>query len=129
MTVHTDFKEYLPLSVSKDDSSGRRVLNRDFKIIVDGEMIVVPKGFDTDYSSYPWITRSIVRFDRVDVAGVVHDYLYRTRRKTRKQADRIWRLIAMHGEVSANAFQGWVSWAGLRVGGWLAWGKRKPSPI
>lgn len=125
MTVSTDFASYLPLSVTKDDKTGLRILDRDFKIIVDDEMITIPKGFDTDYSSYPFFSRMIVRFDRVDVAGVVHDWLYRRQGVSRREADRIWRLIAMHGDKSANLFQGWISWAGLRVGGWIAWKSHK----
>lgn len=125
MSVSTSFDAYKPLLVEKDDSTGLRILQRDFKIIVNNEMIVVPRGFDTDYSSYPWLTRSIVRFDRVDVAGVVHDYLYRTQIKSRSEADKIWRMIACHGQKSANGLQGWVSWIGLRIGGWVPWKKHK----
>lgn len=123
--VNTSFDEYLPLASEKDDLTGRRVLLRPFKILVEGSMIVVPKGFDTDFSSYPWFTRVLVRFDRVDVAGVVHDYLYREGNRTRAEADRVWRLIAEHGERSANKVQSWLSWAGIRAGGWVAWQKHR----
>ncbi len=90
-------------------------------------MITVPAGFDTDFSSYPWFTRILVRFDRVDVAGVVHDYLYRYGLRTRREADRIWRLIACHGKRSANGVQGWLSWMGLRAAGCAPWLKHRRS--
>lgn len=125
MKVSTNFTGYRPLSTTRDDRTGLRILNRNYTIRVGDSLILVPKGFDTDFSSYPWAARLIVRFDRVDVAGVVHDYLYRTQKMSRRDADRIWRLVAMHGHTRATTRQGWVSWAGLRLGGWVVWNKLK----
>ncbi len=110
----------MPLSTTRL-ANGMRVLNRDFHISVDGQGFTVPKGFRTDFSSYPWFCRVMVRFDRVDVAGVVHDRLYYEGKTTRAYADRIWRMTALNGAHSANFVQAWLSWLGLRIGGWIAW--------
>ena len=60
----------------------------------------------------------------MDIAGVVHDYLYRTGELSRSDADKIWRLVALKGTHHANRLQAWVCWAGLRIFGIFAWKKR-----
>lgn len=111
---------------------GRRELNRKLVIVVDGVELVVPRGFKTDLSSYPGFTRMLVRFDRVDIAGVVHDMLYFLGEPfNRAGADKAWRKIALAGDHHANAFQAWLSWFGLRVAGWWAWARhrKKDRPV
>lgn len=100
---------------------GRRRLLRDLVIEVDGICITIPEGAITDFSSIPALGRVLVRWSRVDVAGVVHDWLYHTGEMPRWQADRIWRLVAVAGEHHANSFQAFVGWWGLRLFGWHAW--------
>lgn len=115
-------------------SDGRRQLVRDLRVDVsrdvDGKDIVeVQKDFVTDYSSLPWGTRWLVHWSRVDVAGVVHDYLYRCGAKvpdryTKAQSDRIWRWIALSGDRRAWLYQAWLGWLALRLFGWWAFRKR-----
>ncbi len=87
------------------------------------------KGMLTDYSSTPGIYDAIVEEKRVRFAGVIHDAAYQTgtdcegRKINRSEADMVWRLVAQHGDYSANAFQAWLGWTGLRAGGWLTWRK------
>ena len=99
--------------------------------------VIVPDGFETDYSSIDgWpvglfvsvisvVTLGIVRLEkhRSDVAGVVHDWLYAIG-APRGVADRIWRHVARSGGED-DAHQGpvsaFVGWAGLRLGGWVAY--------
>ena len=88
---------------------------------VDGQQITIPAGTLTDFSSIPWFGRILVRWSKVDIAGVVHDWLYQTAFTSRARADKTWRLVAIAGEHHANAFQAWVGWLALRVSGWLAW--------
>jgi hypothetical protein len=104
---------------------GRRELLRDLVVEINGEKIVIPAGTITDYSSIPQVVAWLVRWSRVDVAGVVHDYLYQTGSRPRAEADAIWRTVARSGECRANRVQGWLGWAGLRVGGWWAWRKHR----
>ena len=104
-------------------SSGRRKLIRNLVVELEvGTTITVPDGFETDFSSIPRFARSFFDWTRVDIAGVVHDFLYWCPQEDigRKGADAIWREIAGAGERHANWFQRWLGWTGLRVGGWRA---------
>ena len=102
---------------------GRRRLLRDFEIEVDGKRFLIPAGTITDYSSVPWLFRWLVLWSKVDIAGVVHDWLYQTGDYPRREADAIWRKIANAGEHRANWAQAWTGWTGLRLGGWWRWRK------
>ena len=113
-----------PLQVERTED-GRRRLLRALKVSVDGKVITIPAGTVTDYSSVPFGMRNLVRWDRIDIAGVVHDYLYQTGMRSRRKADAVWRKVAMGGSNGANPFQAWVGWLGLRIGGWVAWRKHR----
>ena len=102
---------------------GQRKLLRDLKVDVSRAMnginvITVHSGFKTDYSSLPYGTRWVINWVRVDVAGVVHDYLYRNPKFSRIQADWIWYRLARAGVTRANAIQGLVGWIALVLFGW-----------
>lgn len=105
--------------------NGKRRLDRALVYEIDGEIITVPAGFVTDYSSIPSMFSWLVRWDRVDCAGVVHDWLYQSGTMPRRKADKIWRKVAQYGKHSANPAQAWTGWAGLRLGGWVAWIKHR----
>lgn len=80
------------------------------------QVITVPTGFDTDYSSIPRFARSIMgRWDKHDIAGIVHDWLYRVG-APRDAADTVWRIVATSGDRHVNRLQGFLGWLGLRVG-------------
>jgi hypothetical protein len=102
---------------------GRRFLLRDLHLEIEGDPIRIPAGTITDFSSIPWYGRILVRWSKVDIAGVVHDWYYQTGASSRAKADAIWRLVAVAGTHRANAFQAWVGWLALRVGGWVAWNR------
>lgn len=106
-------------------SSGHRHLCHALGIEVDGMALVVPETFVTDYSSIPWYGRFLVRWSRVDIAGVVHDWLYNAGPEVtgvnRRAADRVWRLIARRGDHAASWIQAWTAWAMLRFFGGWAW--------
>ncbi|MEM1108584.1 MAG: DUF1353 domain-containing protein [Planctomycetota bacterium] len=101
--------------------NGRRKLLRTFCVAVDGRQILVPAETDTDFSSIPSYARFLVRWSKVDLAGVVHDYLYQVGLFPRSYADRIWRLVAVSGKHRANPVQAWIAWFFLRVFGHIAW--------
>jgi hypothetical protein len=67
----------------------------------------------------------LVRFSKVDIAGVVHDWLYQTGTTSRARADEVWRLLAQSGQQRANAFQAFTGWLALRVGGGAAWRRHR----
>ena len=123
---HSVIRESAGLSVDVLDD-GRRQLKRALIYRIDGMQYIVPTGFVSDYSSLPAFYRPFVSFDKVDYAGVMHDYAYKTRfdkrTMTRKQADTIWRLVARHGTNSASWAIAWSGYIGLRIGGWYTWNK------
>ncbi|MDA1267074.1 MAG: DUF1353 domain-containing protein [Planctomycetota bacterium] len=99
---------------------GRRRLLRELAVSVHGRELRVPEGFDTDYSSIPPMFAWLVRWSKVDLAGVVHDWLYDrgcTEQITRAEADRIWFCIARAGAHRANWVQASLAWLALR---WVA---------
>lgn len=103
--------------------SGTRVLLRALLATLhDGTTITVPEGFETDLSSIPHITQSFIHSSRVDIAGVVHDYLYWCPQHTisRTRADAIWRELAGRGVRRATFLQRWLGWTALRLLGWRA---------
>ena len=97
---------------------GRRMLLRPLRYEVDGLTITVPTGFKTDFSSDPI---SLLDWSKVDVAGVVHDFLYQNPWivKSRRRQDRIWRKIARSGKWRAGPLSAWVGYLGIRLFGWL----------
>ena len=105
---------------------GRRVLLRNLVVrLDDGTRITISAGFETDFSSLPWGTRWAIHWRRVDVAGVVHDFLYWCPQPTvsRRRADDIWREIAAVGQRHAMPHQAWGGWLALRVFGWKAYNR------
>ena len=89
-------------------STGRRKLLCDLIVEIpsdpsgtEPEKITVSSGFDTDFSSLPTFLQWVVHWSKVDVAGVVHDWLYANGAE-RKRADRIWRILALSGEHHAS---------------------------
>ena len=103
------------------DTGDRYTLDTPLEVVVDGWRIIVPAGFVTDFSSVPRAFAWFVDFRKVDLAGVVHDYLYRYALLPRSHADRIWRILAGAGLDRALFHQRWIGWLALRVGGWAAW--------
>lgn len=110
----------LPLQTERLPRGTRRLL-RDLSVQVRDREVVVPAGTETDFSSIPSFGRFVVRWSQVDIAGVIHDWLYRTGEVSRREADAIWYICARSGETRANTLQAWVAWASLRIGGGPAW--------
>lgn len=94
---------------------------------VFGGRIVVEAGFVTDLSSIPrWPFVYWRLGGRGRKAGVVHDKLYRThgmgRDNGRSLADAVYQealSVSEADEVPADVR--WMAWAGLRLGGGVAW--------
>ena len=114
-------------------SDGRRVLLRDLKVSLPGynRDVCVPKGFITDFSSIPFFFRPFLQWSRVDIAGVVHDYLYWCPRKNigRLRADCIWFTVAGRGCHCATCLQRGLGWIGLLLGGWYSWGQARRARV
>jgi hypothetical protein len=93
-----------------------------FVVSIDGQLYVVPSDTDTDLDSVPriplayWLVKG-----RAIKSAVLHDYLY-TIKKPRAWADKVM-LEAMKVE-GVNAFMRRMIWAGVRAGGWSAYGRK-----
>ncbi|MCH9656800.1 MAG: DUF1353 domain-containing protein [Planctomycetes bacterium] len=126
-TENNDEPVYLvsDLLQTERQPDGCRKLLRELKVNVHDKTITIPESFITDFSSIPWFGRFLVRWSKVDIAGVVHDRLYATAEYTRCEADTIWRQTALAGECHANIFQAWIGWFFLRIGGWFAWKSKR----
>lgn len=86
----------------------------------DGKMIVtVPKGFETDFASIPFLFW--IFFPPIGIwlkAAVVHDYLYRTGKKSRKEADSVFLK-----EIKLAPIRMFIIWLNVRLFGWLFYHK------
>lgn len=83
--------------------------------------VTVPAGTRTDFASIPRPLWSIVGHPagRYAQAAVLHDYLYRIGGLTRARCDELFRE-AME-VLGVPWHQRWLMWAGVRVGGALAY--------
>ncbi len=112
----------------KEVEEGRWKLLAPLKYYSDilGKVIEVGAGEETDFASVPRVPIAYMAYgDRAHRESVIHDYLYRTHLVTRSVADSIF-LEAMKSRKKPL----WVRWGmflGVRVGGWVAWGRYRKS--
>ncbi len=109
---------------------GRRRLLRDLNLTIEGDKLAVGANFETDYSSWPRFLPG-PSFKRIDIAGLVHDALFRWgtwgiggRPVTYSEANRVWHLVARagdHPDARTSWFWAWVGRIGLFVGSWPFW--------
>jgi hypothetical protein len=86
-------------------------------------VFIVPEGFVTDFASVPRIPLAfLLTGDSAHEAAVVHDWLYREKTVSRKTADAVFREAS--GASGEPGWKSWLMWAGVRVGGWMAWNDR-----
>ena len=116
----TGSEETGPLQVERL-CDGRRKLTRQFKYTVGSEPFCVPAGFVTNYSSLPWGTRWFIHWTRVDIAGVLHDYLYSDKKReySRLRADWVWLRVALSGCRRAFPHQAVLGLIALLLFGWM----------
>ena len=84
--------------------------------------ITVPEEFETDFASVPerpfvdWLAGG-----KATKEAVVHDFLYRNRIGTRKQADDVFfEAMKLNGQAWWRRS---LMWAGVRLFGWTAYPK------
>ena len=85
-----------------------------------GDTIKVPTGFVTDFaSSPPQIWWLIPPWGKYGKAAIIHDWLYQTGLRTRKQADEIF----LEGMIilGVTPWRRRLMYRGVRLFGWLAW--------
>lgn len=91
------------------------------------KVFIVPEGFVTDFASVPRIPLAfLLTGDSAHEAAVVHDWLYRKDIVTRSVADAV---FAEAAKISGEAgWKSWLMWAGVRLGGWVAWNDHREHP-
>ncbi len=101
------------------------------------DRFTVPIGFRTDFASIPRIFAWLIpKNGSHDAAAIVHDYLYRhqplvpspaplrsMQRISRRDADRLFRRIMR--ELGTNCVRYNLMYAGVRIGGWVAYNKNR----
>lgn len=103
------------------------ILLREFDYHVGAEesddVIHVPAKFETDFASSPFFVWPFIPpWGCYSKAAVIHDFLYRERKRTRKEADEIF-LEAM-AVLKVPAWQRYLMFWGVRGFAWLAWRKK-----
>lgn len=111
-----------PVELEKHPKSGFMMTSRDHYYFVDGKYYRVPHGFVTDGASIPRIFRPVIgkpyNADYVG-AALLHDYLYRHKVGTRKDADHAFFLLLRRDGV--RRLRARAMWAAVRAFGGLAW--------
>lgn len=108
-----------------NDSTFRLVEDLKYQSDIVKDVIVVPKGFDTDFASVPRIGMIYAMLgDLAHKPAVVHDWLYYTGQVSRRTADRV--MLEAMEEIGVPLYRRWPIYWGVRTGGWVAWnGHRK----
>jgi len=90
------------------------------------QKVKIHRGFVWDGASIPrvfWLTIGGPYHPKFSVAGLVHDYLYRTQPLPRKEADEIfYRLLRFNGVSYITAKRMYL---GVRTGGIFPWKKHR----
>ena len=85
-----------------------------------GDTVNVDIGFMTDFASVPRPLWAIIpRWGKYGNAAVIHDYLYWEQKRTRKQADDIFREAM--GVLGVSGFTSWLMYWAVKLFGGLAW--------
>jgi len=103
----------------------RAVLKTPYKFRMEtGEIITVPVGFITDGASIPKFVWSITGgpWGEYLYAAIPHDYLYYTKKMTRKGADKVFLKIMVYLGVSEWKYR--IMHRAVRDWGWIPWNKK-----
>ena len=95
----------------------------------DGWRIEVLPGWYTDGASIPRLLRWYADpfGGPYAAAAVLHDALYRSQLLTRVESDQVFRAAMI--DAGVRRAQAWVLWAGVRIGGWMAWSAKEPDQV
>lgn len=93
---------------------------------ITSTQITVPAGFRYDGASLP--SAILIRLlmgpkERYEVAGCVHDWLYRVQ-APRGPSDEVFRIVACSGSKHVGPKRARAGWLAVRAGGWVAYWKR-----
>ena len=116
-----------PLQIERLPNGNRKLIRNLVVKLDDGTTITVPRGFETDFSSIPCVAQCFLHWSRVDIAGVVHDFLYWCPQEgiSKERADAVWKELAGAGQHHANGLQRCCGFVGLRLFGGSAFRKAR----
>ena len=115
MRVH-----FSPLIIEVMPDGEHYELIRHFYVTMEGTKFIVPSGFITDFASVPrGLWNIFPPHGRYSKAAVLHDYLYRFSKLTRKRCDEI--FLECMTAIGVPYIKRYLMYWGLRVGGWAAW--------
>jgi hypothetical protein len=122
----SSFTAPLRVEITQREREGRTLarLLEPFSYFVGGEgsadVVIVPRDFETDFASVPWLFRRIFpALGPWAKAAVVHDYLYANRLRPREDCDAVfyeamgvlgvpqWKRSLMHGAVRVFGGKGY----------------------
>lgn len=93
-----------------------------FRVRSRGMLIEAPKGMDTDFASVPrFFWRWLPPWGRYSPAVVIHDWLYKSGKVSRAEADLI--LLDLMERLGVSWIKRQAIYRGVRLGGWVAWRK------
>ena len=82
----------------------------------------MPVGFISDIASVPAVLWGwLPSWGKYGKAAVLHDYVYQTHCRTRKEGDKIFREAMLVSGVSS--WKACLMYWGVRLFGWLGWGQ------
>ena len=113
-----------PLIVSPRPDGRKWRLFKEFTYHIGSEYsndyVHVPTGFITDFASVPWVLWAwLPSWGKYGKAAVVHDYLYQTSQRSRKEADDIFYEAMLVG--GTKRWKAKLMYYGVRFFAWLAW--------
>lgn len=112
------FTDLIIASMGETNKYGRAIytLYQSFTYRTATVLIVIPKGFRTDFASVPRLFwRIIPPAGSYNKATVVHDYLYQSRQCSRCLADAIFREAMT--ELGVGFVRLWLMWFAVRCFG------------
>lgn len=115
--------------IVKHLDGNRWELMREFSYYISdkdkGQIILVPKGFTTDFASIPRLFWTLIGHPtgKYGKAAIIHDYLYHIQTKTRSQTDRIF-YEAMR-VLKVSFIKRWLMYHYVKTLGWIPWGMHK----
>jgi len=112
--------EWTAVSDEKGDWDKQTIiLEENFGYVTkSGFGILVPKDFVCDGLSIPWGFKWLVKpLGKGVRAGIIHDYLYSTREKSRSFADKVMKECL--SDCGVNWLTRGTMWLGVRGFGWL----------
>ena len=113
-----------PLIVTPMPDGRRWKLLRPFSYHVGSkysdDAITVPRDFITDFASIPQLLWMWLPYwGKYGKAAVIHDYIYKTKSRTRKEADKIFKEAMIVS--GTRKWKASLMYLGVRIGGWMAW--------